>query len=155
MPVLAWDAVETEASDRAGGHKRSLKETSDEYSATSHERDIEGTNRRTRSDSNLGEIFEKTDHGDERIRNSYGRIRRERRGRRHGHEGAERMGVSLSVAGRAAVWEGGDDGGGEQGSEAMRGVEYAPQRCDSTVDCDDGDACSLDACVKVRRALLP
>lgn len=51
--------------------------------------------------------------------------------------------ISLSVGGLAAVWGSSDDGGG--GSS----VVYAPGRCLVDVDCDDGNACSLDACVKV------
>lgn len=42
---------------------------------------------------------------------------------------------SLSVGDRGAVWEG--------------SVEYAPRDCHSAEDCDDGDACSFDACVEV------
>ncbi|CAM9597354.1 unnamed protein product, partial [Ectocarpus sp. 13 AM-2016] len=41
---------------------------------------------------------------------------------------------SLSVGDRGAMWEG--------------SVEYAPRDCHSAEDCDDGDACSFDACVE-------
>lgn len=46
--------------------------------------------------------------------------------------------VSMTVGDRAAVWDG--------------DVAYAPRRCRSGGDCDDGDACSVDACVEVRSA---
>lgn len=44
--------------------------------------------------------------------------------------------VSLSVGGRTAVWEG--------------GVSYELRRCSVAWDCNDGDACTVDTCVKVR-----
>lgn len=59
-------------------------------------------------------------------------------GRRSGRHGGpvSTASVSLSVGERAVVWE--------------DGVAYAPRWCSSEGDCDDGDACSRDACVKVR-----
>lgn len=49
--------------------------------------------------------------------------------------GVTKARVSVSVGDRAAVW--------------AEGVAYAPNSCRSANDCDDGDFCSLDACVKV------
>lgn len=44
--------------------------------------------------------------------------------------------VSLSVGGRTAVWE--DE------------VSFELRRCSVAWDCNDGDACTVDTCVKVR-----
>lgn len=52
-----------------------------------------------------------------------------------GSGGDSRASVSVAVGNRAAVWR--------------AGVAYAPNGCRSAGDCDDGDACSFDACVKV------
>lgn len=61
---------------------------------------------------------------------------RYREGENSSDEGAAfTVGVSLSVGKRVA--------------QDLAVVEYAPHRCHSARDCDDGDPCSLDACVEV------
>lgn len=61
---------------------------------------------------------------------------RYREGEDSSDEGAAfTVGISLSVGKRVA--------------QDRAVVEYAPHRCHSAPDCDDGDACSLDACVEV------
>lgn len=123
VPVLVWDQAETEASVHAGeglGAPASGRSGTAGHGGDKRERPAAGAGRQrllAGGGDGPGAVGEEEEEVEA--------------------EEASTAGVSLSVGGRGAVWEG--------------GVEYTPRRCDSVEDCDDGDACSFDACVKVWR----
>lgn len=59
----------------------------------------------------------------------------------------DKGGVAVSLANVSLVV-------GDQGAVWTAGVPYSSNDCRSSEDCDDGDLCSLDACVKVRSLLF-
>ncbi|CAN0359992.1 unnamed protein product, partial [Laminaria digitata] len=131
VPVLVWDQAETQASSRAGGRKKRRG----------------GGGGTSGSGGGGGRGGRGGGGGGGEGGGGRRRVEGDGDGDEGGGEGKGGGGgggrdddvvmmasVSLTVGDRAAVW--GD------------GVAYAPRRCRSGGECDDGDACSVDACVE-------
>lgn len=127
VPVLAWNQAETQSSSRVGGGLGK--------GAGSHGIGHKGRGGGGGAPVVVGAGGVLLDGEEE----EGGREGAEEEGASTGGGGGEGLSttvsVSLSVGDRGAVWK--------------DGVEYALRGCNSAEDCDDGDACSFDACVKV------